>query len=69
MSIIKEIQVNNVRFQLIVLNDRPNQVFGRFLISMVKVSELSAAIASLAVAARVANFGNNKIKILTRKKA
>ena len=69
MSVIKEIQVNKVRLQLIVLNDRPKQVFGRFLISMVKVSEVSAVIASLAVAACVANAENNKISVLTRKKA
>ena len=69
MSVIKEIRINNVRLQLIVLNDRPKQVFGRFLISLVKVSEVRAVIASLAFAASVASAENNNISVLTRKKA
>jgi|GEM_PF-2588171 len=68
MSVIEEIQINNVRLQLIALNDRPNQVFWRFFISMIRVSELSAAIASLAAAACIVDIGNNKIGIVTRKK-
>lgn len=59
---------NYLRLKLLVKKDRRNQVFLRFFISMVKVSELRIAIAVLATAVCIAKAKNNKISILTWRK-